>query len=146
MPPCRALEQTLREMPATRQERLFARAYLAIPLAIVTLSVFWIASGLVPFLNLEGTVDVLTSRDVSRGFALFTVIGGAIGDVTLGLAILWRRWTRRAALGMILLSCGYILGSLIFAPDLWTDPLGPMVKVFPGLTLAALVALMVEER
>lgn len=145
-PPCRALEQTLREMPATRQERLFARAYLAIPLAIVTLSVFWIASGLVPFLNLEGTVQILTARDVSNGLALFTVVGGAIGDVTLGLAILWRRWTRRAALGMILLSCGYILGSVIFAPDLWLDPLGPMVKVLPGLTLAALVALLVEER
>ncbi|MEM8850183.1 MAG: DoxX-like family protein, partial [Pseudomonadota bacterium] len=58
----------------------------------------------------------------------------------------WRLWARRAALGMVALSGAYLLGSLIFAPDLWADPLGPMVKVIPALVLAALVWLLLEER
>ncbi|MEM8823821.1 MAG: DoxX-like family protein, partial [Pseudomonadota bacterium] len=67
-------------------------------------------------------------------------------DIALGAAICWRRWAKRAALGMVALSGIYLAGSLIFAPDLWVDPLGPMVKVIPSLVLAALVWLMLEDR
>jgi len=75
-----------------------------------------------------------------------TAIGGAVADITLGLAILWRRWTRPTALGMLALSGTYLIGSLVVAPDLWADPLGPMVKVFPAMALTALVWLLVEDR
>jgi hypothetical protein len=47
---------------------------------------------------------------------------------------------------MMALSTAYLLGSLVVAPDLWADPLGPMLKVFPGLALAAMVWLLMEER
>ncbi|PJE28136.1 hypothetical protein PSM7751_02054 [Pseudooceanicola marinus] len=33
------------------------------------------------------------------------------------------------------------MGSLVVAADLWADPLGPMVKVLPGLTLYVVVGL-----
>lgn len=66
--------------------------------------------------------------------------------MALGLAILWRPWAKRAAVGMVGLSGGYLLGSVVVAPDLWADPLGPMVKVLPGMALAALVWLLMEER
>ncbi|MDW4548667.1 DoxX-like family protein [Defluviimonas sp. D31] len=75
-----------------------------------------------------------------------TVVGGAVADILLGLGILWRPWAKRAALGMVILSCAYIIGSFVAAPDLWADPLGPMVKVLPGLTLAAIVWLLMDER
>ncbi len=47
---------------------------------------------------------------------------------------------------MIALSLAYLVGSVGFAPDLWIDPLGPMVKVLPAIALAALVALLLGER
>ncbi len=75
-----------------------------------------------------------------------TVIGGAVVDIALGLAILWRPWCSRAALGMIAVSCGYLAGGSLFAPDLWLDPLGPLVKVLPSIVLAAIVRLGVEDR
>lgn len=144
--PCRSLEQTLASLPATRQERLFARAYLALPLAIGTLAVFWCLSGLITLLEPSRAMSVLAERAISGWLPIATVYGGALADLALGLAILWRRWTRPAALGMLALSGAYSIGSLVLAPDLWADPLGPMVKVLPGTALAALVWLLMEDR
>ncbi|WP_233252611.1 SDR family oxidoreductase [Maritimibacter sp. 55A14] len=144
--PCRSLENTLALLPATRQERLFARAYLALPIAIATLALFWCLSGLITLFDPAQAVSVLTDHAVPAWLAGLTVIGGAIADLFLGLAILWRRWTKPAVLGMLSLSGAYLIGSLIVAPDLWADPLGPMVKVFPGMALAAMVWLLMEER
>lgn len=143
---CRSLDETLTQMPATRQERLFARAYLALPLAIGTLALFWCLSGLITLVAPSRALAVLTERGVPAWVTWPTVIGGALADLALGLAILYRPWVKPAALGMIGLSGCYLLGSAFFAPDLWADPLGPMVKVLPGMALAALVWLLMEER
>lgn len=145
-PPCRSLDQTLARLPATRQERLFARAYFALPLAIGTLALFWCLSGLMALLDPPRAMAILADRAVPGWISAATVIGGAVVDLALGLAILWRPWTKPAALGMLALSGAYLIGSLVVAPDLWADPLGPMVKILPGMALAALVWLLMEER
>lgn len=143
---CRSLHDTLALMPATRQERLFARAYFALPMAIGTLALFWCLSGLITLLDPPRAMALLTERGVPTGLAGLTVIGGALADILLGLAILWRPWVTRALLGMLALSGTYLLGSLLAAPDLWADPLGPMVKVLPGMALTLMAWLMMEER
>lgn len=145
-PPCRSLDKTLALLPATRQERLFARAYFALPLMIGTLALFWFLSGLITLIDPPRAMSILADRAVPSWIAGLTVIGGAVADILLGIAILWRRWTRHAALGMLLLSVTYLAGSLAAAPDLWADPLGPMVKVLPAMALAATVWLLMEER
>ena len=40
----------------------------------------------------------------------------------------------------------WIAGGSLLAPGLWADPLRPLVKVFPVLVLALLLAAMAEER
>ncbi|MEM7644567.1 MAG: SDR family oxidoreductase, partial [Pseudomonadota bacterium] len=144
--PCRGLDETLASLPATRQERVFARAFLAVPLAIAALAVFWSVSGLIALLDVPRAMAILTERGAPQVLAGLTVVGGAAADIALAAAICWRPWAKRAALGMVGLSGAYLLGSVIFAPDLWADPLGPMVKVIPALVLAALVWLLLEER
>lgn len=144
--PCRPLAETLADLPATRQERLYARLFFALPLAIVILSLFWTLSGLITLIDPGRAVAVLTGRDAPIGFAHLAVFGGALADMILGLGILWRPRARLAALGMIGLSLAYLGGSVLFAPDLWADPLGPMLKVVPGIGLAALVWLMLDAR
>jgi hypothetical protein len=138
------LEETLALMPATRQDRLFARAYLALPLAIATLAAFWLASGLITLADPARAVAILNDRASPLAWAV--VLGGAAADIFLGLAVLWRAWTRRAALAMVVLSAAYLAGSVLLAPALWADPLGPMVKVFPGMALALMVWLLMEDR
>ncbi|MCE6957631.1 SDR family oxidoreductase [Cereibacter sphaeroides] len=139
------LDRILESLPSTRQERLFARLYFALPLAIGALALFWTLSGIVALADPERAGTVLGSS-VPAWISATTVIGGGLADLGLGLAILRRRWARPAALGMMILSGLYVAGSLVLVPGLWLDPLGPMVKVLPGMVLAGFVAAMLEDR
>jgi uncharacterized protein YbjT (DUF2867 family) len=56
----RSLGDTLGGMPVNPQDRWFARMSLIFPVAIVVLFVFWLVSGLVGVLSLDGAAAVLT--------------------------------------------------------------------------------------
>ena len=144
--PCRSLDHTLRDMPATLQDRWFSRLFLLLPIAIGTLSLFWLLSGLIGLVRAPLAIDVLTSRHIGTGPATMAVIGGGIIDITLGAAILFRRHARRACGGMIAVSLGYLAAGTVLTPDIWADPLGPFVKVLPGITLAAMVMALLDDR
>jgi len=143
---CHPLAETLELHPATTQDRTAARVYLALPLAIATLSLFWLLSGVIGLFQTPAAMQILTTTDTSPTFAAIAVIGGGLADILLGGAILFRRHTRKAAIGMIFLSAAYLLGAAWMTPVLYADPLGPMVKVLPGITLAAFVALLMDDR
>lgn len=142
----RSLDETLAALPATAQERLYARLYFAWPLAIAVLSAFWLVSGLVALARPAMASAVLAGTMLQEGAVTVIVIGGAFADILLGLAILWRPWCRAAALGMVAVSLIYLVGGTVFLPALWSDPLGPLVKVLPGGMLALMVWLGLDER
>ena len=144
--PCRGLGETLAAMPATRQDRSFAGDFLMLPLAIATLALFWTTSGLIALANPDAAIFVLTDRGGPAALAAALVWAGTFADILLGLMILWRPRARQAALGMVGLSLAYVVGSLVTAPDLWADPLGPKLKVLPGNVLALWVWLALEDR
>ena len=142
----RPLEEVLAEMPVSLRDRWFARIYLMIPVLVGTLAVFWVLSGAIGIARAEEATGLLTARGVSEGLARATVIGGGVVDIALGLLVLSRRWARGACLGMVAVSAGYLLGGTVVAPDLWSDPLGPFVKILPALVLALFGAMILEER
>ena len=144
--PPRDLDATLASLPATRQERLHARLYTLLPLAIAVLSLFWTATGILTLVRPSAAAAVLDGSALPASLVTATVVGGAFADIALGLAILWRPWCRAAALGMVALSALYLAGGTLVVPHLWIDPLGPFVKVLPGMALALFVWLAVEER
>jgi len=142
----RTLPQTLAALPAGPQELWFARLWLAKPLILGVLSVFWIASGAVTLGRLDGAVSVLTSRGSPTALAWAITFGGGVTDIALGLLLLMRPLAGVALKGMIALTLAYLAGSLVFAPDLWLDPLGPMVKAIPTLVLALVALAILDER
>ncbi len=144
--PCRALGETLAAMPATAQERWFARLYLLLPMIVGTLALFWILSGLIGLARFAAAREVLTSRGISAGAAGLLVVGGALVDLALGAGVLARRYARSAAVGMVAVSLTYLVGGTILAPDLLVDPLGPLVKILPALTLGVIGAALLDER
>lgn len=145
-PDFQSLPETLASMPATLQERWFARLYLMLPLAIGLLSIFWLASGLIGLWQFDRAVQVMTERGFDIKTGQVTVVTGSIADILLGALVLYRPWAKPACLGMALLAIGYMAGAVAFTPDLWLDPLGPMVKVLPSIGLALLAFAMLEER
>jgi hypothetical protein len=68
--PCRALGETLAAMPATAQERWFARLYLLLPMIVGTLALFWILSGLIALARFSAAREVLTVRGGRHGGGL----------------------------------------------------------------------------
>lgn len=140
------LADILDARPATLQDRWHARLYLLLPIVITGLAAFWIASGVIGLIERPAAMAILTERGTAPALALMAVIGGALADIALGGAVLFRRWARRACLGMIALSLGYLAAGTLVAPDLWLDPLGPLVKVIPAILLAATAHAMLEPR
>lgn len=141
-----SLDETLARMPANVQERWFARLWTLKPLIIATLVLLWITSGLVGLIRLDAAAAVLTSRGVPQGLAEAVAGLGAFADIALGLAAAVRRWMPLAAKGMIALTLAYLAGGTVLAPDLWADPLGPLVKAFPIIVLALVALAIWEER
>lgn len=140
-----ALDATLANLPATLQERWFARLYLAMPVMVATLSAFWLASGSFGLVSLEAAASVLPAT-IPSGMALLFVVGGAFADIALGAAILVRPWAKTACYGMMVLTLIYLLAGTVLTPDLWLDPLGPFVKTIPAALLAWVTSLVLEDR
>ena len=140
----RSLDEALGAMPATAQERWFARAWLLMPLVVATLSAFWIASGAIALMDVDRAASLVPIA--GPGAAATLVIGGAVLDVALGIAILARPFARAAALAMAATSIIYVTAGSILMPGLWLDPLGPYVKVIPSIVLALVAGAMLEER
>lgn len=137
------LTQTLAKMPSTLQERWFARLYLVMPAIVAVLALFWVLSGLVAMFKLE---EASAFIGVGSDSARWAVICGAIVDVGLGGAILYRPWARSACWGMAAVTLFYLAVGTTFRPDLWADPLGPLLKTLPALMLAVTAAVLLEER
>jgi uncharacterized protein YbjT (DUF2867 family) len=140
------LADTLAVMPATAAERRAAKLYFAMPVAVAVLAVFWIASGLIGLWRTEAAAAVLAPAGIGPDPAVALVWLGALTDVGLGLAVLVRRWARAACLGMAIVSLGYLALTTLLTPWLWADPLGPLVKVVPGIVLALVTRTLLEAR
>lgn len=144
--PVAGLGDTLRRWPATVQDRWFGRAWLMRPVLIGGLAAFWLASGAIAMAQPGAAAAVLTARGLAEGPALTIVLGGALLDLALGALVMVRRAMPAAAFGMLATSTAYLLGGTLLAPDLWGDPLGPLVKVVPAMLPAAMLLALAEER
>ena len=140
----KSFNEILRDLPSTAQERVYARAGLALPLMVATLGLFWIASGVIGLFEIERASAHLKALGDPAAKAL--VLGGSFLDIAIGAGILWRPTARRAAVLSIAVSAFYLAAGTITVPELWIDPFGPLVKVLPAMALAAATALLLEER
>lgn len=143
--PLKTLDETLRDLPSTLQERVSARATLVFPVLVQTLAGFWLASGLIGFWRADYAARVLDGV-VMPSAAMTLVLGGGVLDVVIGVGLLVRKVTRSAALVSIAVSLAYLASGTVLTPHLWADPLGPLVKIFPAMALALAVAALAEER
>lgn len=132
-------------LPATAQERRFARIELLFPLLLLLFSAFWIASGVIGLFRLDAAA-ALVSPTFGPALARAFVIAGSTADIAIGALALFRPTSRHAAGASILLALAYLVGASLVIPALWLDPLGPLVKVVPAIALGALLALLPASR
>ncbi len=139
------LQQTLAELPATIQERSFARVQLLIPMLVVTLGIFWMGSGLIALLHIDDAAAQLDGV-VTPLLARALVVGGSVVDIVIGGALLVRRWSRPAAIASAAVAGAYLLLGTVLVPALWLDPMGVYLKVLPCIVASAALALLLERR
>ncbi|MDQ0392765.1 SDR family oxidoreductase [Labrys monachus] len=142
--PLRSLDETLSVIDGSARERWFARLFMLKPVIIITLGLFWLVSGIVGLIGAGRAESILVTHGLSAPIASLAVHGGAFLDIALGAAMLIRRSMPAAAVGMMAVTLFYLLAGSAFAPDLWADPLGPLVKAVPAAILA-LVALAIRD-
>lgn len=140
------LDQVLARTPVGSEHRLQARLSLLMPLILLGLSIFWILSGVIGVLSLSQAADVLIAKGWSGLAAKSAVLFWSAVDIAIGAALLWRRHAARACIAMIVVSLIYLVSASYFTPQLWLDPLGPLVKVIPVILSAALLRAMLEDR
>lgn len=141
------LKEVLGRYPATVQENWFARLYLIKPVAVGGLALFWVVSGVVALTaGFEAAGGVLTAHGVVEGAARALVVVTGWIDIGIGLAIAVRRTARPALVGAIAVSFGYMLAAAVWTPELWLDPLGPLVKTVPVIILMWLTLSILDER
>jgi uncharacterized protein YbjT (DUF2867 family) len=142
----KTLAGLLAAQPAGVQERWFARLYLVKPLMLVALAGFWTASGAIGLVELGVSSAVISQAGVSAGAARMLASAGASVDLALGLLALARPSARLALQGMILVTLAYLALASLWRPDLWADPLGPLVKSVPALVLALATLTVLGDR
>jgi uncharacterized protein YbjT (DUF2867 family) len=141
-----SLAETLQRLPSTVQERWYGRLWLLKPVVIATLSAFLLLTGVIALAGLDAAAGLFEARGATSALARATVGAGGLLDIALGILVLARRGIPVAAVGMIATSFVYLGLGTFFAADLWLDPLGPYLKVLPGMVLALVTLALAEER
>ena len=144
--PMSSLSQTLAKMPARVEDRLFARMALLMPLIIATLSFFWLASGLIGLFRANEAAVVLENVGWSHGLAITSVIFWAFIDITIAGFFIVRKYAPLACWMAICVSIFYLIASTFTVPNLWLDPLGPLIKIIPSILLALVARVTLETR
>ncbi len=140
------LDEALAAKPPSVQERWFARLYFAKPAIFIVLPFFWIMTGIVSLtVGWRSGVELLLPTFVAR-FAEAAVVAGAIADIAVGALIAWRPTSRAGIWGAIGISLFYATAGTILRPDLWAEPLGPLMKILPILILHFVALAILEER
>ena len=136
----RGITAFLSQTPASVQDIWHARLWFVRPVAIVTLGLFWLLTGLITFgPGWDRALAIL--HEGGYGEHAAAVAGwGAVLDVALGLALFVRGWTARVAIVMCLSTLGYLLAGTLSLPHYWLDPLGPWLKVLPMMALCLFIA------
>ena len=144
---CRGLSDCLAARPSETQDLWHARLYLLRPLLRFTLVLLWLLSGWVglttPAADYAALLAPLTSDQEIAG-----LIGRFMGflDLTIAAALFvgWR--LKELANVQFLLVLGYTIGLTLLAPDLWSEPLGGLLKNLPILALLLVHRTLEQER
>jgi len=141
------LAGALGAVPSTVQERWFARLYLLKGAILAGLSLFWLLSGAIALgPGFSPAAAVLARHSAPPSWAGALTIVTALADIAIGLGIALRRSCRAALITGTGLALGYLAAASLVAPDLWLDPLGPLVKVGPVVLLMLAALAILPER
>jgi uncharacterized protein YbjT (DUF2867 family) len=143
----RDIEAALASEPASVQERWFAQLYFLKPLVFGVFGLFWLTTGLISLgPGWDIGMSLMREGGVGETMGSLAVISGALADIATGLAILYRPTSRYGLLAGLVISITYAVIGTILVPRLWSDPLGPMLKIWPIMVLNLVALAILKDR
>jgi uncharacterized protein YbjT (DUF2867 family) len=140
------LADALAASPPSVQDRWFAQLFFLKPVIFVALSLFWIGTGLV---SIGPGYEIGVEHMLKAGAGALSgpsVIAGGLADFAIGVAIAFRRTARAGLYGALAISLFYAVAGTAIRPDLWIEPLGPMLKIGPIMVLNLVALAVLEDR
>ncbi len=142
----RGLESVLAARPAGTQDLWHARLFLIKPVLRLVLSVLWAVSGLTVLLSLEAAATVSVLLPLPAVVGTGAVLAAGALDLVIAAA-LFRHWKPALTADVQLVAAfGYTLVLSVFAPELWADPLGALVKNIALIVLILVHRVLERER
>jgi uncharacterized protein YbjT (DUF2867 family) len=143
----RDIERVLLTEPASVQERWFARLYLLRPWIFAICALFWLSTGVIALgPGWDNGIALMNEGGVFGWPAAAVVVAGALCDIVVGLAIGWRRTARAGLIAAFVVTIVYAAIGTALVPRLWSDPMGPMLKVLPILALHLAALGLIDDR
>jgi uncharacterized protein YbjT (DUF2867 family) len=143
----KSLAELLASEPASVQERWFARTYLLKPVVFGVLCLFWISTAFVSLgPGWDNGIGLMREGGVEGMPATLTVVIGALADLVIGLAIVYRPASLYGLYVAIGISVVYAIIGTVLVPRLWADPLGPILKIWPIIVLHCLALAILDDR
>ncbi len=142
-----SLGASLAAEPAGVQEQWFASLYFLKAFGLIVFSLFWIATGLISLgPGWDRGKGLMFEGGVGEPLATLAVVGGALADILIGIGIAWRRTARLALLAALGISLVYAVIGTFLVPQLWSDPLGPMLKIWPIIAFNLMLLAVLRDR
>ncbi len=133
--PC-SLDAALLARPAQVQDRWHARLFFLAPAIKAVLLLLWLTSAWLGLVHgAEKTSELVGALGLPDGWADPLRIGSSLLDLAIAGLLLWDRGARwsTAVQCLVVLSYSLVIGFAL--PQLWLDPLGPLLKNLPILLL-----------
>jgi uncharacterized protein YbjT (DUF2867 family) len=141
-----SLPRALAASPVSVQERWFAQLYFLKPASLAVLAAFWITTGVISLTVGYGLGLDLMRRTAFSALAEWSVVAGAIADILVGILIAVRRTSYAGLMLGAAISIFYAAVGSVLLPELWKEPLGPLLKIWPILILHLMTIAILEER
>ena len=143
----RSVESALRDRPAQVQDRLHARMFFLAPLLQATLILMWLASAWLGLIHgAAPTTAVVTSLGLNAGWADLLRIGSCVLDIAIAAQLFIDRSAARTAFVQLMVVLGYTVVIGLALPQLWLDPLGPLLKNIPIMAAIAIYGVIGGRR
>ena len=107
----------------------------------------WLASAwLGLFHGTQATAQLVTAAGLQESWCLPLQIGGSLLDIAIAVQLLFDRSAVRSAFCQLLVVGGYtaVIGAIL--PQLWLDPLGPLLKNLPIMVAIAVYGVIGDKR
>jgi len=143
----RRLDAALRDRPAQVQDRWHARLFFLAPTLQAALILMWLGSA---WLGLRygapQTEALVRSLGLPMAWAAPMRIGSSVLEILVAAELLFGRSAARAALVQLTIVCGYTVVIGVALPQLWLDPLGPLLKNLPVMLAIAVYGVIGNKR